>query len=78
MELVPHWRRVLKRAWSIRFMAAAFVFSALELVLPAFDGTLPIPPRAFALLSGLTAGAAFVSRLVAQSSVSKGDPDAGQ
>ena len=45
MELIPHWRRVLKRAWSIRFMAAAFVFSSLELVLPAFDGALPIPPR---------------------------------
>lgn len=78
MELVPHWRRVLKRAWSIRLMALAFLFSALEIVLPAFDGVLPIPPRLFALLSGLVVGAAFVSRLVAQSSLSKGEPDAGQ
>ncbi|WP_062206812.1 hypothetical protein [Aureimonas sp. AU12] len=71
MELVPHWRRVLKRAWSIRLMVLAFVFSALEIFLPALDGVLPIPDRAFAGLSALTAGAAFVARLVAQSSVSE-------
>jgi hypothetical protein len=55
-------------------MALAFLFSALEIFLPALDGVLPIPDRAFAGLSALTAGAAFVARLVAQSSVSEPRP----
>ncbi|ALN73517.1 hypothetical protein [Aureimonas sp. AU20] len=70
MTLVPNWRRVLSCAWSVRFIIAAFLFSVLEIVLPALDGALPVPPGVFALLSGLTSAAAFVSRLVAQSSVS--------
>ena len=70
MTLVANWRRVLSRAWSIRFLAAAFLFSVLEIVLPALDGFLPVPPLTFAVVSGLCSAAAFVARLVAQSSVS--------
>ncbi|KTR06907.1 hypothetical protein NS365_05590 [Aureimonas ureilytica] len=66
MRLVDDYRAVLKKAWSVRFMAAAFVFSALEIALPMLDGLLPIPAGAFAAMTGLCTGAAFVSRLVAQ------------
>jgi len=73
MKLVPNWRAVLTRAWSIRLMAAAFVLTALEVALPLVDGLLPIPPFTFAALSGLATAGAFVARLVAQKTMSGED-----
>lgn len=64
MKLVSEWKRVLQRAWSIRLMLLAGIFSALEVALPFFEHA--IPQGIFAAASGLTAGAAFVARLVAQ------------
>ncbi|MEO9789414.1 MAG: hypothetical protein ABJF67_17655 [Aurantimonas coralicida] len=66
MTLDRDWKAILRRAWSVRFMVAAFVFSALEIALPMLDGLLPIAPGIFAAMTGLSTGAAFVSRLVAQ------------
>lgn len=70
MRLVPNWRAVLTRAWSVRLMVLAFVLTALEVALPLLDGLLPIPPYTFAALSGLATAGAFVARLVAQNNVS--------
>ena len=66
MKLVPNWRRVLARAWSIRLIVAAFVLTAAEV---ALDGVLAIPPGLFAALSGLATAGAFCARLVAQQGV---------
>jgi hypothetical protein len=66
MKLIAEWRRVLLRAWSIRLLLLAGALSGLEFALPYLDGYLPIPPRTFAALSGLTVAAAFVARIVAQ------------
>nr|WP_319389261.1 hypothetical protein [uncultured Cohaesibacter sp.] len=66
MQLVNDWRRVLKRAWSIRLMLLAGVLSGLEVALPIIGDFLPVHPGIFAALSGLTVGAAFVARLLAQ------------
>lgn len=52
MKLAPDWCEVLKRAWSVRFIAAAFLFSVAEIALPVFGDALPISPRAFSLPSG--------------------------
>lgn len=73
MRLVPNWRAVLRRAWSLRLMAIAFLFSVLEVAWPYFEGLVPVPPRLFALLSGLFAGAGFVARFVAQKGVTNAD-----
>lgn len=70
MRLVPNWRVVLTRAWSVRLMTVAFIFTAAEVMLPLLDGYLPIPPMTFAALSGLATAGAFVARLVAQNNVS--------
>lgn len=70
MRLVPNWRAVLTRAWSVRLMVLAFVLTVLEVALPLLDGYLPIPPYTFAALSGLATAGAFVARLVAQNNVS--------
>ena len=52
MELVPHWRRVLKHAWSIRLMLLAGLLSGLEVALPLIDGLFDIPQGVFAALCG--------------------------
>lgn len=69
MKLIPEWRDVLRKAWSLRLMALAGLLSGLEVAMPYLDGILPIPTGLFAAASGLIVAAAFVSRLVAQSSL---------
>ncbi|WP_445974370.1 DUF7940 domain-containing protein [Rhizobium binae] len=60
------WRRMLLRAWSIRLLL-------VEFALPYLEGYLPLPPRLFAGLSGLTVVAAFVARTVAQGDFEDGE-----
>jgi hypothetical protein len=72
VRFIPNWPEILRRAWSIRFIALAFVFTlaevALQLLTPAALG---LPSGLFAVLSGLASAAAFVSRLIAQKGVTK-------
>ena len=63
-RLLPDWRDLVRRAWSIRLMALAFLFTAAEVMLPFFSDA--IPPRLFAVLSGVAVAGAFVARLMAQ------------
>ena len=71
MNLVPHWRRVLKRAWSIRLMILAALLSGVEVALSFSDVRewLELPPGIFAALAGLVSSAALVARLIVQNGV---------
>ena len=73
MTLLPNWRAVLARAWSIRWMAAALVFSALEAAMPYLE------PSAgnglFALLAAAATAGGFAARLMAQAGLSGGGAD---
>ncbi len=74
MRLIPNWKHVLTRAWSIRLMALAMVFSAAEVALQLLTpAALGIPPLTFAALSGLCSAIAFATRLLAQKGLT---PDA--
>lgn len=64
MALIPNWRRVLKRAWSVRLIVLAALLSGLEVALPFFGEF--IPPGIFAALSFLTVAGAFIARILAQ------------
>lgn len=64
--LIPDWRRVLQRAWSIRLIALAAALSGLEVALPYFDYRLPISESARGLVYFILTMAAFGARLVAQ------------
>lgn len=64
MKLLTDWKRILKRAWSIRLLILAGVLSGIEVVLPFFSDAIPRGP--FAVLSFLAVAGAFVARLVAQ------------
>jgi len=64
MNLVSNWRAVLQRAWSVRLMLLAALFSGAEVALP-FLGDF-IAPGWFAAVSALMVSAAFVARILAQ------------
>lgn len=66
MRLAANWRRVLRRAWSIRLMIVAGILSGIEVALPLAGDLVPVPVGIFAGLSALTTAGAFVARLVAQ------------
>ena len=73
MKPVENWRRVLKKAWSIRLMILAGLLSGLEVALPIIDSFIDVPRGLFAAASGLTVSAAFVARLMAQKGIRDAD-----
>lgn len=69
VNLIPDWRRVLSKAWSIRLAAVAALLSGCEVVLPLFGDA--IPRNIFAVLSFLAVVGAMIARLVAQKEFSQ-------
>jgi hypothetical protein len=67
MNLIPDWKRVLRKAWSLRLMLLAAVLSGVEVVLPFF--TAAVPPGVFAAVSFVVVAAAFMARLTVQKSM---------
>lgn len=67
MKLVPEWKRILRRAWSIRLSVIAALFAGAESIVPIFGDLLP--RNAFAILSFVTVVGAAVSRIIAQPSL---------
>jgi hypothetical protein len=66
MRLLPDWRDVLRRAWSLRLIALAGLLSALEVALTMFPDVLGLPRGTLAVATTLVTAAAFVARLIAQ------------
>ncbi|PYE89566.1 hypothetical protein [Phyllobacterium leguminum] len=66
MKLAPDWKRVLRRAWSVRLILLAGILSGVEVALPLIGDAHPIPTGVFAGVSLLVTAAAFVARIVAQ------------
>ncbi|MBL3560916.1 hypothetical protein [Rhodovulum sulfidophilum] len=67
MHLVPQWRALIRRAWSIRLILVAGLLSGAEAGLSlASPDLLGIPRGLFAGLSALVTAAAFAARLIAQ------------
>ncbi len=62
--LLDDWRRVLRRAWSIRFSLLAAAFTAAEVVVPLLSDVLP--RGLFVLLAFSASIGAAIARLVAQ------------
>lgn len=69
--LIPDWKRVLRKAWSMRLMGIAAVLSFVEVIMPFLSEKMP--RGVFAVLSGLTVAGAFIARLVAQKEFSGDD-----
>ena len=62
--LLDDWRRVARRAWSIRLSIVAAIFTAAEVVMPLFGDVLP--RGVFVLLAFSASIGAAIARLVAQ------------
>lgn len=67
MKLASDWKDILLRAWSIKFIILAGIFTGLEAAVSFFPSMFPwIGSGYMALMTGFICVAAFVSRIVAQ------------
>lgn len=64
MHLLPDWREIVGRAWSIRLALLAAVFSASEVALPFFAPF--VPPKTMAILALIASAGAAIARVIAQ------------
>lgn len=64
MSLIPDWKRIVRKAWSLRLMLLAGLLSGCEAVLPLFVDA--IPRGIFAGLTLAVIPLAMVARVVAQ------------
>ena len=64
LSLLDDWRRVARRAWSIRLSVVAAIFTAAEVVVALFGDVLP--RGVFVLLAFSASIGAAIARLVAQ------------
>lgn len=64
VEMLPDWRGILRRAWSVRLMLLAGLLSAAEILLPFYADTMP--RGMFAGLTIIVVTAALVARVMAQ------------
>lgn len=69
MQLLPDWKLILRKAWSVRLIILAAIFSGAEVVVPLFYDAMP--RNTFALLSGITTAAALIARVIMQKDVSE-------
>ena len=72
INLLPDWKRILRKSWSLYAIALAAVLTGCEAVLSTF-GTdwIPAPTWVRMLLIFIVMMAAFGLRLVAQKNLSK-------
>lgn len=64
MTLLSDWKKILKKAWSVRLVLLSGLLSGVEVILPLYVDSLP--RGIFATLSILTAIGATLARIVAQ------------
>lgn len=64
MTLTNDWKRIIRKAWSMRLALLAGLLSAAETILPVFEDA--IPRGLFAGLSVLAITGAMVARVVVQ------------
>jgi hypothetical protein len=71
VKLIPEWKSVLLKAWSVRLMAFMAILSAAELSLPLFRDTMG--PASFAFLTFGVAAVAIFVRVLRQGNMDAGD-----
>jgi hypothetical protein len=64
MRLLPDWKQILKKAWSVRFLVLAGVFSTAEVVLPLF--VQDMPRGIFVALTSISILGSLFSRVIVQ------------
>lgn len=64
MPLLSDWKKILRKAWSIRLGFMAALFTGAEVVVPIFSDSMP--RNVFAVLSFVAVIGAMFARLFAQ------------
>jgi hypothetical protein len=64
MSLLPDWKEILRRAWSMKLMIVAGILTALEVILPLFVEDMP--RGLFIAVNLLVIPAAMVARVMSQ------------
>lgn len=64
IRLVDDWKRVLRKAWSVKFNILTILLGAAEAILPMLETGMP--RGVFAGLSALTAGLSLTARVLSQ------------
>lgn len=64
MRLHTEWRKIIKKAWSFRFIIIAAILSGIEVALPYLADK--FPTGIFAALSFVFTMLAMIARVVAQ------------
>lgn len=72
MKLIPEWKVILKRAYSVRWLLVGAMFTGLEATLPFFTKIFTLSTQQFAALTFIIIVGAFVSRFVLQRNISGG------
>ncbi len=68
MTLIPDWKQVIRKAWSIKFMVLAALLSGVEVVFQIIEPAMSadMPKGLFASLAGMVTAGALVARVLAQ------------
>ncbi|MBO6510598.1 MAG: hypothetical protein JJ979_19310 [Roseibium sp.] len=69
MQLKSDWKRIIQRAWSVRLIVLAGVFSGAEVAMPYLGEV--FEPGLMAGLSAVATAGAFMTRLLAQKEFKK-------
>lgn len=64
LMLIPNWRKVAKRAWSVRLMLLASILTGGEAILPLVGSSIERGP--FALVTFIVVMGALLARFLAQ------------
>lgn len=73
MKLVPNWRDILKKAWSVRWMYLVTLLAGIEVILPLFQDVFAASLARRVLFAALTLLAillGIVSRVIEQKEIS--------
>lgn len=71
MNLLPDWKQLIKKAWSLRLIALSGLCIGVDAALPFLAPA--HPSRAFSAMAGAFACFAFLARLVPQKGLTDGD-----
>lgn len=74
-HLVPNWKRVARRAWSVWLILLAGLFSGLEAALPHLPAVFQFQRGDYALASLVVSGLAWIARLLAQNELHEAKPE---
>jgi hypothetical protein len=65
MSLLPDWKSVLTRAWSVKFLALSGVLSGCEAVMQVAGGSF-LPPGVGPAVIGVLSALGILARVLAQ------------